>query len=307
MKRSTAIKLLVVLIIAGSLVSYYAGNFIFADVANYTYGWNGLNILASIPGFMFVLELIAATMLVIRYFIREKYRKRTLMLYIRIIMGFSIIGVIGVILAGIYSYGSFTKHYPFPYYLIVCLIVHVGLIIYLAITYNKVKKNMKEDVIKKNIKVSYVIYSTLLSAYLFLAYDRFGAFLLSFNYIQLSTLYMTWYVYIWLTLPLLLFVFVVCKDFGFYEDYDTQIIHLSLILILHLVFTYGIYATGTHNSLFISATSPAFGLDRLATNPYTIYAQTAIVFLAVLYYLIRCIYFKVTGKKYENIYSKLEK
>ena len=48
------ILLFILLTILGSIISYNAGNFLISDVGNNAYGYNGLNILATIPGFMLI-------------------------------------------------------------------------------------------------------------------------------------------------------------------------------------------------------------------------------------------------------------
>lgn len=300
MNKKPAYILLLILSIIGSIVCFYFGSFIFGDVANYTYGWNGLNFFVSIPSVMFCFQFVACSVLVLRYYRSEKYRKKTLLLYIRILISFSIIGIIFIFLSSIYSYGTLFAKYPFPYYLIIFLIIHILIIAISIYYYKKIKNNMKEDNESKKMTISYVIYSICLPGYIFFAYYKFGALILSFLYVQLSTLYMTWPAYVWLSVPVLLFYFVVLKDFKYYKDYNEQILHISLCLILDICLSLTFFITSAHNSLFISAISPAFGLDRLATNPYVAIFQFVITVSVYLYYLIRCIYKKIIKEPYND-------
>lgn len=298
MTRKTAYTLFVVLCFIGSLINFYFGNFLFGDIANYSYGWNGLNFIASIPGLIVCAELICVTVLLIRYYIRPQYRKRTLLHYIKILIGLGFVGVIGVILSVIFVYGTLFSKYPFPFYLVICLIVHLAIIISLIYVYKLLKRVMPEDKERKKISIGYVLYSICLPLYIFFAYYKFGALLLSITYVQFSTLHMTWPTYLWLTTPILLLNFVVLKDFKFYKDYDEQILHLSLYFILNVTLSLTYFVTSYYNSLFISAISPAFGLDRLATNPYVAIFHTVITIVVNLYYLLRCIYKKIKKEPY---------
>lgn len=296
MTKKKTITYLLLTCFIGSLLTYYTANFIFADVGNYTYGYNGYNYVATIPGVLIALYFIPLTMLIIRTYIRPQYRKRTILLYICILIFFSIIGIISSISAGILAYGSFVKHYPIPYYVIVCLVIHLFVLIFCTYKYISVKKNMKEDSERKKMSFGYVLYSVILPLVIFFAYDRFGALLFGVVYIQTRTLYMTWPVYLWLTAPLLLLLYIVLKGFNVFKSINDQIYYLCLYLIFTLTLGTVTYVTGTHNTLFISAISPAFGLDRLATYPYDFILHFIQTVSFGLYFLIRDIYIKITNK-----------
>lgn len=298
MSRKMALFLFAVISIIGSLLCFSVGNFLFADIANYTYGWNGLNLFASIPGLLFAFDFVALAVLLIRYYIRPMYRKSTLLLYIRIIILFSAIGIISVFLSAKYSYYSIMSPYPFKYYLIICLIIHSILLIGLTILYIIIKRKMGDIIDKKKMSIGYIIYSICLPGYIFLAFNKFGALLLSPIYIQVSTLYMTWPVYVWLLTPILLLLFVILKDFKFFNGYNEEILYLVMYIVLNVSLAITFHISTSHNTLFISAVSPAYGLDRLATHPYVATYQFFITACVSLYYLIRCIIKKATHKKY---------
>ena len=268
MSRKNTLIAFIILSIAGSIIVYNGTNLVIADVGNYTYGWNGLNLFASIPGFFFSIEFVTLAIFVIRLYLNTSTRKKTMMLYLKILIGHSIVGIAGVLLSSIYSYDSITSPYPFVFYSIGFLMIYVIQILLFTITLIRVKKKMPNDNPKRKITFGYVIYSICVAGFVYLAFNRFGAFLVSAKYIQLSTLHMTWVVYAWLLMPILLLYYMIFKDLNFYKDYNTQIIHLILLLCLNICFSISIYITGTHNTLFVSAISPAYGLDRLATFPY---------------------------------------
>lgn len=293
MNKKNTLILLTIIAILGSIAIFYNANFIFADVGNYTYGYNGYYYLATIPGVAFSLQFIPLTMLVIRSYIRPQYRKRTILHYLRIFVFISLIGLVGAILAGIYAYESFVKPYPFPFYVSICIAVHGFIIVYSILKHIIVKKNMKDDSERKKMTIGYIIYSFILPLTIFFAYDRFGALLLGPLYIQTRTLYMTWPVYLWLIAPMLILLYIVFKGFGIFKSIEDQICYLCLYLLFTVVLGVVSMITGTHNTLFISAISPAFGLDRLGTFPYIFILHFCQTVVFGLYFLLRDLAIKI--------------
>lgn len=289
-KKATLLILIIGII--GSIVTFYGTNFVIEDVANYTYGFNGLNFFSTIPTFCLSLIFTDLIILVIRYYIRPNYKKRTLLLHLTVMLGFSIIGLIGSILTSIFVYDSLFTHFPYFAYPIVNLILYTVLIIVFIISKSKVKKNMPEDPEIKKFKISYMLYSTILSLITFFALNRLGALLLSPMYIQARTLYMTWPLYIWLTSPILLLVYVVLNSFNIFYNLNDKITYIVVYLIFNTVLAYVIYTTGINNSLFLSAISPAFGLDRIGTFPYDAILQFVETTVFALYFLFRSLYLK---------------
>lgn len=293
MNSSKKATLLILIVgIVGSIVTFYGTNFVIEDVANYTYGFNGLNFFSTIPTFCLSLIFTDLIILVIRYYIRPKYKKRTLLLHLNIMLFFSILGFIGSILTSIFVYDSLFTHFPYFAYPIVNLILYTVLIIVFVMSKIKVKKNMEDDLEKKEFKISYVIYSAILSLITFFALNRLGALLLSPMYVQIRTLYMTWPLYVWLTSPILLLVYVVLNSFNVFHNLNDKISYIIVYLIFNNILAYTIYKTGTNNTLFLSAISPAFGLDRIGTFPYDAILQFLETNVFALYFLFRSLYLK---------------
>lgn len=293
MNNSKKATLLILIVgIVGSIVTFYGTNFLIEDVANYTYGFNGLNFFSTIPTFCLSLIFTDLIILVIRYYIRPNYKKRTLLLHLTIMLAFSIIGLIGSILTSIFVYDSLFTHFPYYAYPIVNLVLYSILIIVFIISKNKVKNNMEEDPEIKEFKISYVLYSAILSLITFFALNRLGALLLSPMYVQTRTLYMTWPLYVWLTCPILLLVYVVLNSFNKFYNLNDKIAYIVVYLIFNTVLAYVIYTTGINNTLFLSAISPAFGLDRIGTFPYDAILQFVETTVFALYFLFRSLYLK---------------
>lgn len=273
--------------IVGSVLTFYLGSFIFADIGNNAYGWNGWNVLVTIPAVMLCFQFIALSMFIVRFYRGLEYKNRTILLYLRIIIVFSIIGIIGVFLSAMYSYGTLFTKYPFPYFLILFLVLNIVIIIGSILIYrNTTKKVYGWE--RKKITVGYVLYSIFIAGFTFFSYYKFGALLLSPLYIQTSTLYMTWPVYVWLAIPMLILNCIVMTKLRVLADYIDTIIYLLLLLFLNICLSVTYFVTSYYNSLFVSAISPAFGLDRLATNPYVAMFHAVITTIVIVVYLIIC-------------------
>lgn len=299
MNKKKAFILLIILTIIGSVICYYATNLILADVINYSYGWNGLNILASIPGVMFAVDTVCATVFVIRYYKNNKNKKRTLSLYIKLMIIFSIIGILGSIAASTFSYDSITVSYPFPYYLIISIVLHAIIIIILTIISSKVLKNMEEDEEKKKISFGYFLYSVFLPCFVFYSYNRLGAVLLSFTYIQTSTIHMTWSLFVWLLIPIMILYYIISAEFDVYQSISIQVIQLLAFGLLNLSLGASYYITSSHNSLYISSISPAFGLDRMLAFPLIAIFHFVVCTLLIIICLFRLI--KIRPEHHNNI------
>lgn len=297
MNKKNTLILLIVTGLIGSIVTFYTTNFIMADVGNYTYGYNGYNYLASIPGFVFALEFIAFTMLIIRVYIRPQYKKRTILHYIRILVFFSLIGFVGALLAGVFAYHSFVKPYPFPCYLILSILIHGAIIVCGIYSYSSIKRKVEDDPERKKMTIGYVLYSFILPLVIFFAYNRFGALLLSPLYAQGLTLYMTWPLYLWLSAPMLILLYIVFKAFNVYKNINDQICYLVLYVLFAVVIGVSCIITGKNNPLFVAVISPAFGLDRLGTYPYVFIIHFAQTVIFGLYFLLRDLYIKFIKKE----------
>lgn len=296
MNKKRTLILLIITAIIGSIVTFYTTNFIMSDVGNYTYGYNGFYYLASIPGFVFALEFVTFTMLIIRTYIRPQYRKRTILHYIRILVFFSIIGFVGAILAGTFAYHSFIKPYPFPFYLIISLVIHGFIIVYGIYSHISLNRRMDEDTERKKMTIGYILYSFILPLVIFFAYNRFGALLLSPIYIQGLTFNMTWPLYLWLAAPMLILLYILFKAFNIFKSINDQICYLTLYIIFTVTLGISCIITGKSNPLFIAVISPAFGLDRLGTYPYIFILHFVQTIVFGLYFLIRDIIIKITSK-----------
>ena len=74
MSKKTAAIVLIVLVLVGSVVTFYGLNLLFSDVANMLMSKITVDVISSLPGFIFTLDFILASIYVIRYVRTPKYK-----------------------------------------------------------------------------------------------------------------------------------------------------------------------------------------------------------------------------------------
>mgnify|MGYP003307619316 CR=1 FL=1 len=296
MKKRIILISLIVLLFFGGFVNFYTTNFVLSDVSNLTYGITNRpeGIFASLSGLNFSFLLVLVSIFLIRYLRRPQYIKRMSRLYVIIGMSFSLIGLVSAVLAGILVYQSFTKSNPFPGYLILSIVVFSLLLVAGTLFFILVYPKMKEDTERREIKAGYVVYSIFLSVTIFYAYNRFGAFLWSPKFIDWPTFNLTWFYYLGLIFPALMYVHTFLYSFDFYKKHNKEaLIIISIIATFFLANSVYVIWLGCVNSTFISVISPAMGASRLLALPIDI-VMHIVVFGVLAGYALRhsIIYYK---------------
>ena len=305
-KRKTAL-LLVIISVAGSFETFYASNMIFSDVANAFMGLNDIYFIASIPALVISFDFVLAAIYTARLFIKPHLKKRMGRLYGAWLGVLSAVGLAAGILTGSIVYRSFTAPYPFPGYTILSIAVNAALLAVGVAVIIKNKKTPEEDsgvskaieaeialkqgrklpYVARRVNFIYVVHTILLFAMVFLAFNRFGALLWSPVYVQWRTLYITFPFYLWLLIPIGLLahsVFYILKVFS--RKPGLGLVNSILLFVINLALAAACIIIGTHNTLFISAISPALALERLAAMPVDTMIQAAGSFLISLYMLV---------------------
>ncbi len=297
MKKSTAIKLLIALAAIGSVVSFYATNMLLSDVSNMFYMSITRDLISTLPCFTIALDFILASIYVIRFFSKTTYCKSQTIVHSWILFAFSIVGIFTSIYTGIVIYGSMLAPYPFKFATIIFLIFHILMLAHSLHTL-KIGKNMPGEAVYRKLKFSYILYTIMLSAILFFAYNCFGALLISPLYIQWSTFYLTIPFYLSLLLPMALVVQMMFYTFKTVDEHPNSGIALTaIVLIANLIIGVAVFYIGYHYPQFIAAISPAVAIERLLTKPInTIFIH---FFVAVfgIYELIHAITYKKNHSK----------
>lgn len=285
MKKKTALILVTLTVLVGSVVTFYATNMLLSDVSNMFYGVHDAYIVSSIPAFMLAVDFVAFLVFVMRYYRYPAYRKSMGNLYSIYLGVNSLVGIAFCILTGV-IYGSFTMPYPFWAYDVIMMIVHAGLLALAVVLNVKNRKMQLADQTKKKIQPHYVIYSAVLGAMTYFAFNKFGALILSPLYVYMRSLYLTWPFYLSLLCPIALVVHVLVYFFDGYKGKEkVGIAVVSTVFALSLGLGVSVLIIGSAHTQFISAVSPALPLERLATMPINSIFQLVAMVLFSGYYL----------------------
>lgn len=297
MTKKKTIIMLIVLAVVGSIINFYTTNMALSDLSNMFYGVHDAFCITTIPGVMVSFEFVLFTLYVMRRFLRPQYIKALNRQYSILTIVFSSIGLIAAVISAEVFYPGWFSIYPFPYYCIVSFLWHALMTVGSIINLSKNKKR-EDDKVHRPFKIRYTVYTVFNVLIIFFAYDRFGALLFAPLYVQLRTLYMTIPFYISLLLPMALLVQSALFMFGVYEKRSNfDVWYLSVVLFLNVVLFAAVTVIGSHNTQFISAISPALGIERLATKPIDTIVQFILVMIFGLYTLTNSIHYKRKGKK----------
>lgn len=287
MTKKHEILSLVLVILFGSIITFYSSNMLMSDLSNMFYGVHDAYIIASFPLFFISIDFVIGLIFIIRFCRYPQYRKALVNLYTLLLLIVSIIGFIFSILTGTLIYHSFTTRYPFIGYTTITLLIHIMLaFLALYIRKNYLKK-LPEDTEKKKLKVKYCLYSALLGFMIYFAFTKFGAFLYAPFYIHWRTFNLTFTFYLSLLMPIALVIHVILYFMDAYKGREKLAIFVvGSILCLSIILCSSVLIIGATQTQFISAVSPALPLERLATKPInSIFMLVALVIFGMYYLL----------------------
>ena len=284
-KKKSLITLGVIAFI-GSIIGFVGTNFFMQDVLNKSANMFS-TLLTSLPILMFGSLLVSAFLYVMRLNKRPKTFKRLTKHYLVVGLVLSGVGLLTAFLAGILTYGSFFKPYPFYGYLII-MIVLFAVLIWAAIFFLNKIKNRPED--EETYKVTAPHVFSTIGWFLFIAlvFNRTGAFFAMPFYVQWRTLYITFPFYMYLLCPLFLGIVKVLIDFKIFTKGSRLILPMvagSVQIILFLVVVF----IGTNDSTMVSAVSPAMPLERLASAPLEIIIHFASMVAVSIILVVQCV------------------
>ena len=283
MSKKFLIIALAVIAFFGSLLTFYASNLFFSDVSNFGPGFMNTTLFATLPAMLFGAMLIAAPFYLIRLYKRPKTFKSLSQVYLIIAAVLALFGVIFTILAGVVSYHSFIKPYPFPGYLIIMLILHLCVLGGAVFAFIKFIRPLPEDEEKFKVKPLYILHTFGLYLLVALAYNRFGAFLLMPVYVQWSTFYQTFVYFLFLLIPMALLVLKVLGILEVKKLFIPTVVVAALNVVLFAV----IVAIGANDSTFVSAVSAAAPLERLGSMPMELLIHFVSYLGVSIYYVIK--------------------
>lgn len=253
-----------IIAVLGSLVTFYACNLFFADVANVANGFNGPLVLVSITALMLGALFVTGAFYVARLYKRPKTLKRLSSNYLFVAMGLSFVGLLTAILGGLLAYGNLASPYPFPGYTIIMMIVHLLVLGGSIFVFVKFVRPLPEDEEKFKVTVKHVFYTLGWFLFASLAFNRFGAFLFLPSYVYLRNLYETFIFYLFLLVPMAM---LVKKALDVYEIKYNQFVVSCALLGAAVVLLIPIIILATLDTMFVSSVSLTMPLDRLAAKP----------------------------------------
>ena len=279
MSKKTAGIILIILIVVGSIFTFFSANLLFSDLANIFPGYKDNNFIASLPLCMTMNQFILAIIYVARYIRHPEYVKSMTKKYLIIFMAFSLVGIITSIMSGVMIYHSFFKPYPIPAYCFTMILVNVIFIATAVYFYILTVKRMKDDEVKRPFSLKHVFHTMGISFMVFFSLERFGAFLYFPFYIEWRTIYLSWPFVFTLLAPLSM---LIQSYLYIYPEYNKKpligliyaIINISVALAAHLA----ICITGYYNSKLLSAISPAMAIDRLDCSTKSLILIVVITF-----------------------------
>ena len=264
MSKKIAGIILIILIVIGSIFTFFTANLLFSDLANIFPGYKDNNFISSLPMCMTMNQFVLAIIYVARYIRHPEYVKSMTRKYLIIFVAFSVVGIITSIMSGVMIYHSFFKPYPIPAYCLTMILVNVIFIAAAVYFYILTIKRMPDDKAKRPFSLEHVFHTMGISFMVFFSLERFGAFLYFPFYIQWRTIYLSWPFVFTLLAPLSM---LIQSYLYIYPKYNKKpltglifaIVNIGVALASHLA----ICITGYNNSKLLSAISPAMAIDRL--------------------------------------------
>lgn len=264
MSKKLSVIVSIVIAVLGSLVTFYACNLFFADVANVANGFNGPLVLISVTALMLGALFVTGLFYVARLYRRPKTLKKLSSTYLFVAMGLSFVGLLTAILGGVIAYGNLASPYPFPGYCIIMMVIHLLVLGGSIFAFIKFVRPLPADEEQFKVSAKHVFYTLGWFLFVSLAFNRFGAFLFLPSYVYLRNLYETFAFFLFLLVPMAM---LVKKGLDVYEIKYNQFIVSCALLGAAIVLLIPIIIIASQDTMFVSSVSLTMPLDRLAAKP----------------------------------------
>lgn len=286
--KKQALLLITLILILGSIVTFYGGNLLCSDLSNMFYGVHDIYIISSFPMALTILYFVLGFLFTIRYYRYPQYKKRMINLYTILFGIVALIGIVFTILTVTIIYKNLFAPYPFFGYSVIMLLVHLAIFIFSIYVNILIRKKLEDDSERRKFKVSYIVTTIVLFVLSILAFYRFGSVIYMPLYAQGRTFYMTVWFYIWACMPMAILVHNVLYFLDIYKNNKQALKYTAIVSILQISLGIVVVRLMKNYPIFISAISPALPLERLATSPIDTYIGLYGVTVLVLYYCFYC-------------------
>lgn len=279
-----------------SAAAFFAMNCFITTIFNYESKFNYPIIFATLPHLILIIEItsfIVGFVRMIKY--DRKYLAHHGKIYSIQFIVYSSLAIIFTILAGLISYrGNFLIDNPFPGVLIVLLVFNIivlGLAIYFLTLSSKGFKNGGEV---RHSSHMHRFWTVLLVLFVTFAFNRFGAFWASFIYMDYNQFGLLFPFFISLNIPMVILVFFLLEYLGVgFKTKLSKNIDLCICFVLGITSAiYSIYQCRT-NPLFISLSSAAMPLERIATLPID---QVLLFGVCIILPIVKIVFFVLPKK-----------
>ena len=269
-------------LIAGSAVTFYATNLLLSDLGNMAYEKLSFFIVSSLPAFFLALCFVLLLFVLTELAAQPGRKKRLGMTSMTALAVLSGCGFVSSVLTGAFVYRDFLAPYPFSFYTVIALAVF-GALFVLALVMRKRFSVLRLSAKRPQDGIFAVILKVLYWPFAYFAMDRLGALIFAPVYAQKRTLAITSPFYVSLLLPAMVLVYVYFRSSGFVKKHVTgSVIWLWTVNLLNVITGLLILYEGTTDTRFVSAISPALGLERLATKPLVVPVHFALVLVTAL-------------------------
>ena len=276
---------LVVFSVPASFLCFYATNLILSDVANMFYMTLTRDVISSLPIFLIAVECAIVAPGILHYGTDPSRRKRLLRNHAAAMVILSAVGAVCAALTGAVIYGSFTAPYPFPGATILTLLFHIAVVVFALRVLRRCRRpgssgrTVPEQMYRAARWVMMVIFT-------YYAFDRFGAVLWMPSYAQWGTLYKTAFFYLWLVLPACLLLHHSRYRLNLYfNQKQSGILYPLVFLLIDLCLCAAVVTGGVNDTQFVSAISPALGIERLLSKPIITIVHFCLLTLPLLFSL----------------------
>lgn len=169
---------LVIFVIAGSYCVFFATNTFIYDVIDFSKdAFNFWDLILALPHLCLMVEVVGFMLFLIRYLKIDKiYRSHHVKVYSIISVVLSGIGLISTLMSGIFYWnGNFLAAAPYPWSMLVCLVVHSVAFVLAAtsVVFNFLVRGSEDE--RFIYPPSYAFYTVLMNLLIFFVFYRIGA------------------------------------------------------------------------------------------------------------------------------------
>lgn len=291
-KKQTSL-LLAATIIVGSIVTFYGTNMILSDVSNMFYSKINLDVVTSLPIFLISFQMVAIFLCLLDLATDPENARKIIVGSMDVVVFTSLLGFATTIVTYAFMYYKFMAPYPFKGASVILIIYYV--LMFVAGSFLNVWGQGLEKPEKKKGGFGNAIFKIVRAIFVFYAFNRFGALLLSPTYIQWRTLGLTCPFYLSLLVPITLVSLMVYSslDFGG-KGAKSGLILAVVVFVADVILSACVFILGAMYTKFPAAISPALPLERLITMPIDVIIQCVVSTLLGAYAVIGI------AKRYKN-------